>query len=57
MNCHQKSEALVWRYSKHNKVRRCVKCKSKLPITKEEFDLKWGVKKSIKKSTNSKTQN
>ena len=51
MNCHQKSEAHVWRYSKHNKVRRCVKCKSKLPITKEEFALKWGVKKSIEKST------
>ena len=48
MNCHQKSEPHVWRYSKHNKVRRCVKCKSKLPITKEEFDLKWGVKKKYK---------
>ena len=34
MNCHQKSESHAWRYSKHNKVRRCVKCKSKLPITK-----------------------
>jgi hypothetical protein len=53
MNCHQKSESHVWRYSKHNKVRRCVKCKSKLPITKEEFALKWGVKKNIEKSTDS----
>jgi hypothetical protein len=53
MNCHQKSESHAWRYSKHNKVRRCVKCKSKLPITKEEFALKWGVKKSIEKSTDS----
>ena len=39
MNCHQKSEPHVWRYSKHNKFRRCVKCKSKLPMTKEEFNL------------------
>ncbi len=53
MNCQQKSESHAWRYSKHNKVRRCVKCKSKLPITKEEFALKWGVKKSIEKSTDS----
>ncbi len=53
MNCHQISESHVWRYSKHNKVRRCVKCKSKLRITKEEFALKWGVKKSIEKSTDS----
>ncbi len=53
MNCQQKSESHAWRYSKHKKVRRCVKCKSKLPITKEEFALKWGVKKSIEKSTDS----
>ena len=57
MNCHQKSEAHVWRYSKHNKFRRCVKCKSKLQLTKEEFEFKWGMKKSTKKSTNSKPQN
>ncbi len=57
MNCHQKSEAHVWRYSKHNKVRRCVKCKSKLRITKEEFALKWGVKKSIEKPTDSEKKN
>jgi hypothetical protein len=56
MNCHQKSEPHVWRYSKHNKFRRCVKCKSKLPITKEEFNLKWGMKKSIEKSTDSENR-
>ena len=53
MNCHQKSESHVWRYSKHNKTRRCLKCKSLIKITKEEFALKWGVKKSIEKSTDS----
>jgi len=53
MNCHQKSESHVWRYSKHNKTRRCLKCKSLIKITKEEFTLKWGVKKSIEKSTDS----
>ncbi|MCV0401444.1 MAG: hypothetical protein K5777_05655 [Nitrosopumilus sp.] len=42
MNCHQKSEAHVWRYSKDTKMRRCTKCKSRIPITKEEFELKWG---------------
>jgi len=46
MNCHQKSEPHVWRFSKYTKMRRCVKCKSKIPITKEEFALKWGMKKS-----------
>ena len=47
MNCHQKSEAHVWRYSKHTKMRRCVKCKSRIKFTKEVFALKWGVRKSI----------
>lgn len=46
MNCHGKSEPHVWRFSKYTKMRRCVKCKSKIPITKEEFALKWGLKKS-----------
>jgi len=45
MNCHQKSEAHLWRYSKTNKTRRCLKCKSLIKITKEEFALKWGVEK------------
>jgi len=36
-----------------NKTRRCLKCKSLIKITKEEFTLKWGVKKSIEKSTDS----
>jgi hypothetical protein len=36
MNCHQKSEAHLWRYSKTNKTRRCLKCKSLIPLTKEE---------------------
>ena len=53
MNCHQKSEAHVWRYSKHNKTRRCLKCKSLIKITKEEFALKWGAKKPIAKPTDS----
>ncbi len=42
MNCHQKSESHLWRYSKTNKTRRCLKCKSLIKITKEEFALKWG---------------
>ena len=45
MNCHQKSEAHLWRYSKTNKTRRCLKCKSLIKITKEEFALKWGMEK------------
>ncbi len=49
MNCHQKSEAHVWRFSKHTKMRRCLKCKSKIPITKEEFEQKWGIKKPVVK--------
>ena len=43
MNCHQKSEAHLWRYSKATKMRRCLKCKSKIHITKEEFYQKWGM--------------
>ena len=46
MNCHKISEAHVWRYSKSTKMRRCVKCKSKVAITEKEFNLKWGMKKS-----------
>ena len=46
MNCHKISEAHVWRYSKSTKMRRCVKCKSKVAITEKEFNLKWGKKKS-----------
>jgi len=42
MNCHQKSEAHLWRYSKTNKTRRCLKCKSLIKLTKEEFAFKWG---------------
>ncbi len=42
MNCHKISESHVWRYSKHNKFRRCVKCKSKIKMTQKEFDAKWG---------------
>lgn len=42
MNCNKISEAHVWRYSKHNKTRRCVKCKSKVKLTQAEFDSKWG---------------
>ena len=49
MNCHQKSEAHVWRFSKHTKMRRCVKCKSRIPITKEEFAQKWGTKTPLAK--------
>ena len=57
MNCHQISEAHVWRFSKHNKIKRCVKCKSRITITKEEFALKWGnIKKSIMKPTNSENR-
>ena len=57
MNCHQKSEAHVWRYSKTNKTRRCLKCKSLIKLTKEEFALKWGnIKKSIMKPTNSENR-
>ena len=47
MNCHKISEAHVWRYSKSTKMRRCVKCKSKVAITEKEFNLKWGKKKSV----------
>jgi hypothetical protein len=46
MNCHKISEAHVWRYSKSTKMRRCVKCKSKIAITEKEFNLKWGTKKN-----------
>ena len=57
MNCNQKSESHVWRFSKHNKIRRCVKCKSRIPITKEEFALKGGnIKKSIEKATDSENR-
>ena len=45
MNCHQKSEAHLWRYSKTNKTRRCLKCKSLIKLTKEEFAFKWGAQK------------
>ncbi len=53
MNCHQKSEAHLWRYSKTNKTRRCLKCKSLIKLTKEEFALKWGSIKRIEKPTDS----
>ncbi|WP_428324063.1 hypothetical protein [Nitrosopumilus sp.] len=43
MNCNKKSEAHVWRYSKHNKMRRCLKCKSRLPISEKEYHLRWGM--------------
>jgi hypothetical protein len=46
MNCHQKSEAHLWRYSKTNKTRRCLKCKSLIKLTKEEFAFKWGAQKT-----------
>jgi len=46
MNCHKISEAHVWRYSKHTKMRRCLKCKSRVPITEKEFASKWGTKKT-----------
>ena len=49
MNCHKKGESHVWRYSKATKMRRCLKCKSRIKITKEEFALKWGVIKNIVK--------
>ncbi len=44
MNCNKISEAHVWRYSKTNKTRRCLKCKSKVQMTQEEFENKWGKK-------------
>jgi len=47
MNCHKISEAHVWRYSKSTKMRRCVKCKSRIAITEKEFNLKWGTKKTV----------
>ena len=47
MNCHKISEAHVWRYSKSTKMRRCVKCKSRVAITEKEFNLKWGAKKPV----------
>ena len=47
MNCHKISEAHVWRYSKSTKMRRCVKCKSRVKITEKEFDLKCGMKKIV----------
>jgi len=47
MNCHKISEAHVWRHSKSTKMRRCVKCKSRIAITEKEFNLKWGAKKNI----------
>ena len=43
MNCHKHSEAHIWRYSKHDKIRRCLKCKSRIPISKKEYYLKWGM--------------
>jgi len=46
MNCHQKSEAHLWRYSKIHKTRRCLKCKSLLKLTEEEFAFKWGTHKA-----------
>jgi len=48
MNCHKISEAHVWRYSKHTKMRRCLKCKSRITITAEEFAQKWGMHKKSK---------
>ena len=49
MNCHKKSEAHLWRYSKHNKTRRCLKCKSLIPITEKEYYLKWGMHENTTK--------
>lgn len=49
MNCQKISEAHVWRYSKHNKMRRCLKCKSRIAITETEFAAKWGAKKKTVK--------
>jgi hypothetical protein len=49
MNCHKISEAHVWRYSKHNKMRRCLKCKSRVKMTEQEYHLKWGMHKIIAK--------
>ena len=49
MNCHKKREAHLWRYSKHNKVRKCLKCKSKIPITQKEYHLRWGMHDNITK--------
>ncbi|NQV40117.1 MAG: hypothetical protein HQ505_06210 [Nitrosopumilus sp.] len=48
MNCNKISEAHVWRYSKHTKMRRCLKCKSRIAITAEEFAQKWGMHKKSK---------
>ncbi|QLH02445.1 hypothetical protein C5F47_02135 [Nitrosopumilus cobalaminigenes] len=45
MNCHKISEPHVWRYSKHTKMRRCLKCKSRLQMTEKEYHLKWGMHK------------
>jgi hypothetical protein len=49
MNCNKISEAHIWRYSKHTKIRRCLKCKSRIPITEKEYHLKWGMHENITK--------
>ena len=49
MNYHKKGEVHIWRYSKHNKTRRCLKCKSTIPITEKEYHLKWGMHENIRK--------
>ena len=49
VNCNKRSEAHVWRYSKHIKIRRCLKCKSRIPITEKEYHLKWGIHENTTK--------
>ncbi|MHA7734671.1 hypothetical protein [Nitrosopumilus sp. S6] len=49
MNCNKRSEAHVWRFSKHNKIRRCLKCKTRIPITEKEYHQKWGMHENATK--------
>jgi len=46
MNCHKISEAHIWRYSKSTKMRRCVKCKSRVPMTEKELAQKFDITQS-----------